>query len=93
MATATATRDERLDARVTREEKELIETAASLRGTSASDFVRMATREVALNTIREHEVLMLNKKAKRVFVEALLNPPKPNERAIAAVRRLEEETA
>jgi uncharacterized protein (DUF1778 family) len=93
MATATGTRGERLDARVTREEKEMIETAARLRGTSASDFVRMATREVALNTIREHEVLTLNENAKRVFVEALLNPPKPNERAMAAVRRLKEETA
>jgi uncharacterized protein (DUF1778 family) len=93
MAGATATRDERLDARVSREEKEMIETAASLRGTSASDFVRMATREAALNTIREHEVLTLNERAKRVFVEALLNPPKPNERALAAARRLKEEIA
>jgi uncharacterized protein (DUF1778 family) len=76
-----------LDARVTREEKELIETAANLRGTSASDFVRMATKEAALNIIREHEVLTLNADAKRAFVKALLNPPKPNARAIAAARR------
>jgi uncharacterized protein (DUF1778 family) len=66
MAIATAPRGERLDARVTREEKEMIETAASLSGTSASDFIRMA---------------------------ALLNPPKPNEKAIAAARRLKEEIA
>lgn len=92
MATATVNRNERLDARLTREEKEMIETAASLRGTSASDFVRMALKEAALNTIREHEVLTLNEKARRVFVEALLNPPKPNEKAIAAARRLKEET-
>ena len=91
MATATATRAERLDARVSREEKEMIETAASLRGTSASDFVRMATREVALKTIHDHEVLTLSEKARTVFVEALLNPPKPNERAIAAARRYHEE--
>ena len=91
MAVATVTRNERLDARVTREEKEMIETAASLRGTSASDFVRMATREAALNTIREHHVLTLNDEARRIFVEALLNPPKPNERAAAAARRLKEE--
>ena len=91
MATATLTRAERLDARVTREEKEMIETAASLRGTSASDFVRMATREAALKTIREHEVLTLNEEEKRIFVEALLNPPKPNEAALAAARRWKEE--
>ena len=92
MAAVTVTRNERLDARVTREEKEIIETAANLRGTSASDFVRMATREAALNTIREHEVLTLSEKAKRVFVEALLNPPMPNEKAITAAQRLKDET-
>jgi uncharacterized protein (DUF1778 family) len=93
MAIATAARVERLDARATREEKEMIETAANLSGTSASDFIRMATRQAALNTIREHEVLTLNEEAKRVFVEALLNPPKPNENAIAAARRLQQEIA
>lgn len=91
MATTTVTRAERLDARVTREEKEMIETAASLRGTSASDFVRMATKEAALNIIREHEVLTLNEEARRVFVEALLHPPKPNQKATAAARRYRQE--
>ena len=91
MATATVTRAERLDARVTREEKEMIETAASLRGTSASDFVRMATKEAALSIIREHEVLTLNEDTRRIFVEALLHPPKPNQKAIAAARRYREE--
>jgi uncharacterized protein (DUF1778 family) len=50
-------------------------------------------RQAALNTIREHEVLTLNEEAKRVFVEALLNLPKLNEKAIAAARRLKEEIA
>ena len=89
MATATVTTAERLDARVTREE--MIETAASLCGTSVSDFVRTATREAALNIIREHEVLTLIENAKRVFVNALLNPPKPNAKAIAAAGRYREE--
>lgn len=91
MATTTVTRAERLDARVTREEKEMIEIAASLRGTSASDFVRMATKEAALNIIREHEVLTLNEEARRVFVEALLHPPKPNQKARAAAQRYRQE--
>ena len=54
-ASAGAKRGERLDARLTREEKELIETAASLRGTSSSDFVRMAINEAALSTIGDYE--------------------------------------
>jgi uncharacterized protein (DUF1778 family) len=74
---AIAPRTQRLDARVSREEKEMIETAANLRGTSFSDFVRMVTKEAALKTISEHEVLTLSEKARHVFVEALLNPPRP----------------
>ena len=93
MATATVMRDERLEARVTREEKEMMETAASLSGASTSDFIRMATRQTALNTIREQEALTLNEAAKRAFVEALLHPPKPDEKAVAAARRLKEEIA
>lgn len=69
----------------------MIETAAGLRGTSSSDFVRMAVKEAALRTIREHEVLALTEKSRKVFVEALLNPPKPNAKAIAAARRFERE--
>jgi uncharacterized protein (DUF1778 family) len=90
---ATAVRTERLDARVTPEEKETIETAANLRGTSYSDFVRMALKEAALNTIREHEVLALSQESRRVFIEALLNPPKPNEKALAAAKRFKKEIA
>jgi uncharacterized protein (DUF1778 family) len=88
---ATAARTERLDARLSREEKEMIETAANLRGTSFSDFVRMVTKEAALKTIREHEVLTLSGESRRIFVEALLNPPKPNAKLIAAARRLRQE--
>lgn len=88
---ATALRTERLDARISREEKEMIETAANLRGTSFSDFVRIAIKEAAVKIIREHEVLTLSKESRRVFVEALINPPKPNAKAIAAARRLQQE--
>lgn len=92
MVTASvAKRSERLDARVTREEKETIETAASLRGISVTDFLRMCAKEAALRTIRESEILSLGQNSRRVFVEALLNPPKPNEKARAAAKRLRQE--
>ena len=91
MASGPAMRNERLDARVTREEKEAIETAANLRGVSYSDFVRTALSEAALKTIREYEQLQLSQESRKIFVEALLNPPKPTEKAIAAARRLKQE--
>ena len=84
-------RTERLDARVTREEKETIETAARLRGTSLTDFVVTTAKEAAVRTIRESEVLTLARRSREIFVEALLYPPKPNERALAAAKRLKQE--
>jgi len=93
MPSTGAKRIERLDARLTRREKELIETAANLRGTSSSDFVRMAVKEAALNTIRDHEQLTLGEKSRNIFVEALLNPPKPNQKLRAAARRWKREIA
>ncbi len=89
--TYVAKRSERLDARVTREEKETIETAAGLRGISVTDFLRMCVKEAALRTIRESEILSLAQNSRRIFVEALLNPPKPNEKARAAAKRLRQE--
>lgn len=92
MATAYAVRkSERLDARVTSEEKEVIETAARLRGTSVTDFLVTSAKEAAVRTIRENETLTLAERSRKVFVEALLNPPKPNEKASVAVNRFRQE--
>jgi uncharacterized protein (DUF1778 family) len=84
-------RSERLDARVTREEKATIETAARLRGTSVTDFLVASARETALRTIRENELLTLAEQSRQAFVEALLNPPKPNQKALAAAKRFRRE--
>jgi uncharacterized protein (DUF1778 family) len=84
-------RTQRLDARVSREEKATIETAASLRGTSVTEFLRTTAKEAAVRTIQENEILTLAGNSRQVFVEALLNPPKPNEKALAAVRRFRQE--
>ena len=82
-----AKRNERLDARVSQKEKDLIETAARLRGISVTDFLRTTVTDAAHRIIRESETLTLAERSRKLFVETLLNPPKPNEAAIAAVRR------
>jgi uncharacterized protein (DUF1778 family) len=86
-----AKRTERLDARVSREEKQLIETAASHRGISVTDLMRISVKDAAAKIIRENEVLTLTEHSRRIFVETLLSPPKPNEKALAAVRRFRRE--
>lgn len=91
MAQAATKRSQRLDARVTLEEKEIIETAARLRGTSITDFLVMSAKEAAVRTIRESEVLILAGRSRKIFVEALLNPPNPSEKALAAAKRFKRE--
>lgn len=82
----------RLEARVTREQKRLIERAARLRGTSVTDFVLSSAQQAATATIKDFEMLSLRDEAREVFVNALLNPPPPNPAAQAAARRYRELT-
>jgi len=90
-AVATAKRTERLDARVTKEEKRVIETAASLRGISVTDLMRTSVTDAATKIIRENEILTLSEREKEAFVRTLMNRPRPNDAAIAAVRRYRRE--
>ena len=83
-------KQERLEARVTRHQKRLIERAAWIRGTSVTEFVVASAQEAATATIKDSEVLRLNNDAREVFVNALLNPPPPNPVAQAAARRYKE---
>ena len=83
---------ERLEARLTPEQKKHIERAAQIKGTSVSDFVVLSAADAAVRTIREQEVLTLNERAREVFVEALLNPPAPGARLVAAAKRYRERT-
>ena len=83
-------RQERLEARVTSAQKDLIERAAHLRGTSVTDFVVAKMQEAAAETIREFETLYLRDEAREFFVHSLLNPPEPDEVAKAAAARYKE---
>jgi uncharacterized protein (DUF1778 family) len=84
---ATILRGERVEIRMTRVQKRNIERAATLRGTSVTDFILSAVQPAATETIREFEMLELRNEDRRVFVEALLNPPEPNEALKAAAAR------
>ena len=80
-------KEQRLEARVTPELKRLIERAATLRGTTVTEFVVASAQEAATNTIKDFEVLHLREEAREVFVNALLHPPAPNDAARAAAQR------
>jgi uncharacterized protein (DUF1778 family) len=70
----------RLESRVTAEQKRLIEQAAALQGRSLTDFVLSSVLDAAKRTIEEHQRLELSLRDSEAFVEALLNPPAPNDR-------------
>jgi uncharacterized protein (DUF1778 family) len=82
----------RLEARISREQKRLIERAAQLRGTSVTEFVLASAQQAATATINDFDVLSLRDEAREVFVNALLNPPHLNAAALAAARRYKERT-
>lgn len=67
-----------LDLRVAPDEKDLIDRAAALTGSSTTDFVRSTMLAAAREAIRAHEVIKLTVEGSRVFVEVLINPPEPN---------------
>jgi uncharacterized protein (DUF1778 family) len=87
VTTASSGRAERLEARITLAQKEILQRAAELEGRSLTDFVVSAAQEAARRIIQEHEILFLSARDHEVFVNALLNPPAPNEKLGRAARR------
>jgi uncharacterized protein (DUF1778 family) len=80
-------RHERLEARVSREQKSLLERAAALEGRSLTDFVVASAHAAAMETIERHEVIALTARDSLAFTQALMHPPAPNEQLHAAARR------
>jgi uncharacterized protein (DUF1778 family) len=87
MADVQARRAARLEARISPQLKRRLEYAASLRGTSLTEFVLQSAQEAAARTIRDNEVLTLSERARTAFAGLLLNPPRPNRKALAAAKR------
>lgn len=86
------TRSQRLEARVTAEQKRLIERAAALQGRTVTDFVLTSVQDAAQRAITEHHQLELSVRDSQAFVDALLNPKPVNDRLRETVRRYREAT-
>ena len=69
-------RSERLVARVTPEDKSLLERAAALQGCSVATFVLTRSRAAAQEVIQDQETIRLNEAEARVLVKSLLAPEK-----------------
>ena len=86
------TRAERLEARITAEQKSLIDRAAALQGRTVTDFVLTAVQDAARRAIEDHHQLELSVRDSQAFVDALLNPQPVNDRLRDTVRRYREKT-
>jgi len=85
-------RAQRLETRVTAEQKTLIEHAAALQGRTVTDFVLTSVQDAARRAIEEHRQLELSVRDSQAFVGALLNPKPVNDRLRDTVRRYREAT-
>jgi uncharacterized protein (DUF1778 family) len=76
----------RLEARVTVEQKQLLERAAGLRGQNLTEFMISVLADAATQTILDSELIALTDRDRQAFAAALLNPPAPSKRAMADAR-------
>jgi uncharacterized protein (DUF1778 family) len=69
----------RLEARISQETKALVQRAADLEGRTLTDFIVASVQTAAYQVIQQHQTLKLNIEDGEAFVDALLNPPEPND--------------
>ena len=84
---------ERLEARITTDQKTLFLRAATLTGRSLTDFVVASAQEKAISTVREYDAMTLSAHDTAAFVSALLNPPAPGSQLRKAARRYKQHVA
>jgi uncharacterized protein (DUF1778 family) len=85
-------RSERLEARVTKYQKDLIERAAAIQGRSVTDFLLSSVQDAAQKAIEDHQRIQLSIRDADAFVEALINPKPVNERLKETIRRYRQAT-
>jgi uncharacterized protein (DUF1778 family) len=87
LSTTLRQRDQRLEARVTPDQKKLIERAACVQGRTVTDFMVSALQEAAKQAIADHRVWKLTEDQQEVFIGALMTPPAPNPKLREAYKR------
>ena len=78
---------ERLEARLSREQKSLLQYAADLVGRSLTDFVLTVSQEAASKVIRDHKIIELTVKESEQFTHQLQNAFAPNAALKKAIKR------
>ncbi|HEY5287968.1 MAG TPA: DUF1778 domain-containing protein [Solirubrobacteraceae bacterium] len=87
MASSTTTKTRRIEIRISEEERNLEQAAASVNGETLSEFVRRAAHREAERTLAERTRYLLDDEAAQRFLTALERPSPETERGL---RRLTE---
>ena len=82
-----ASRSERLEARVSKAQKNFFLRAAALQGRSLTDFLITSVQEAAERAVRAYDVLTLSERDRKDFVAALLQPAVPGKALRQAAKR------
>jgi uncharacterized protein (DUF1778 family) len=80
-------KSQRLMARLSIEQKRLLQRGADIRGQTLTEFVITAAQDAATRAIIDQEVIDLSLRDSLAFAEGMLNPPPVNTDLHAAARR------
>lgn len=75
----TAPKQARIEARVSPKQKRLFERAAEIEGVTLTDFAVSSMQQAAVRVVEESRAMDLSQRSQRAFLEALNNPPEPNQ--------------
>ena len=78
---------ERLEARMSAEQKEKFKLAAQLQGLTLTDFVIQSANTEADKVISEHNIIQLSIKESQHFFDILTNVPNPNATLVEASKK------
>ena len=84
-----ALKKQRIDLRLTEEDKDLIEEAAAMTNQTITQFMVNSASERAAEVIEQHRRLILNENSWNRVMDALDNPPEPNDQLKRAAKRLQ----
>ncbi|HHE5972413.1 TPA: DUF1778 domain-containing protein [Citrobacter braakii] len=82
-----ALKKQRIDLRLNEDDKHMIEEAAAMTNQSISQFM---VSTAAAEVIDQHRRLLLNEESWNLVMDAITNPPVPNNRLKRAAKRLQE---
>jgi uncharacterized protein (DUF1778 family) len=87
MTATGANRQERIELRATKEEKELLTAAAAHERLDVTNFIMRNALPAAREVVDRAERIVLSERDTRRVLELLENPPKPTAALMAAARR------